>query len=66
MRFITLSVCGSKPSAMAGSESVSRLMKSRCIGAKGAGRPAIELKSTAIIPARLPESRKSIDFLMLS
>ena len=35
---ITLSLWGSSPRAMAGRESVSRLMNSRCTAAKGTGR----------------------------
>ena len=39
---ITASEWGSRPRAMAGRESVSRLMNSRCTAAKGTGSPAME------------------------
>ena len=65
-RFITSSEWGSSPSAIAGSESVSRLINNRWIGANGTGSPAREQNSTAMIPARLPDSRNRIAFLMFS
>ena len=56
---------GSTPTAMAGRESVSRLMNSRWTGAKGMGRPSTEARNTHRIPAILPDSRKLMAFLML-
>ena len=54
---MTSSVWGSKPRAMAGRESVSKLINSRCTAAKGTGSPSREAYSTVRIPAVLPESR---------
>ena len=48
---------GSMPIAIAGSESVSKLIKSRCTGANGTGSPASEVYSTARIAAILPDSK---------
>lgn len=62
LRFMTSSECGSRPKPIAGSESVSRLINSKCIAANGTGSPSSELKSTTRIAAKLPESRKSIAF----
>ena len=45
------------PMAMAGSESVSRLMNKRCTGAKGIGRARRDVYSTHRIPAILPDNR---------
>ena len=45
------------PMAIAGSESVSRLINKRCTGAKGMGRARIEAYSTHKMPAILPDNR---------
>mgnify|MGYP006988510554 CR=1 FL=1 len=62
---ITASLWGSRPRAMAGRESVRRLINSRCTGRKGLGRPRMEVTKTLKMPAILPESRKVMAFLML-
>ena len=56
---------GSMPIAMAGSESVSRLINSRCTGANGTGRAARDVYNTERIPAMLPDSRNLMAFFML-
>ena len=53
------------PMAIAGSESVSRLIKSKCTGINGMGSAKTDANSTVMIAAMLPESRKRIEFLML-
>ena len=47
-----------------GSESVSKLIKSRCTGANGTGSPASEVYSTARIAAILPDSKNKIAFFI--
>lgn len=47
---------------MAGSESVSRLINSRCTGANGIGNARTEAYSTQKIPAIFPDSRNCIAF----
>ena len=54
---ITCSVWGSSPRAMAGRESVSRLINSRWTAAKGTGRASREAYSTVRIPAMFPDSK---------
>ena len=56
------SSCGSIPIAMAGSESVSRLINSRCTGANGIGNARTDAYSTQKIPAIFPDSRNCIAF----
>ena len=56
---------GSIPIAIAGSESVSRLMNRSCTGAKGTGRPAIDVYSTASMAAMFPDKRNSIALRIL-
>ena len=51
------SSCGSMPIAMAGRESVRRLINSRWTGAKGIGKSRTDVYSTHRIPAIFPESR---------
>ena len=63
---ITLSVWGSRPRAMAGRESVRRLMNSRWTAAKGTGRASSEAYSTVRMPAKLPESRNWMERRMLA
>ena len=64
LSFISSLLCGSSPSAMAGKLSVSRLMNSRCTGANGTGSANTEAYNTARIAPKLPESRKSMEFLI--
>ena len=61
---ITWGEWGSRPRAMAGRLSVSRLMNSRCTAAKGTGSPATDAQRTVKMAPKLPESRNWMDFLM--
>ena len=55
---------GSIPMAMAGRESVSRLINSRCTGAKGNGSALIDVYSTQRIPAIFPDNKNWMEFLI--
>jgi len=55
---------GSMPIAMAGRESVIRLMNSRWTGAKGSGSASRDVYSTHKIPAMLPDSRNWMAFFI--
>ena len=57
---------GSMPMAMAGSESVSRLINSRCTGWNGTARPNSEVYRTLRMADMLPDSRNLMAFLMLA
>ena len=48
---------GSIPMAMAGRESVSRLINSRCTGANGTDSPATDAHNTTRIAPKLPDNR---------
>ena len=60
-----LASCGSTPMAIAGRESVSRLINSKCTGANGTGSPKRDVYNTDKIPAMLPESKNKIAFFIL-
>ena len=57
---------GSMPMAIAGSESVNRLINSRCTGWNGTGSANKEVYNTLRIPDILPDSRNLMAFLMLA
>ena len=50
--------------AIAGRESVSRLINSRCTGANGSGNAFMDVYNTQRIPAIFPDSKKPIAFLI--
>ena len=50
--------------ASAGRLSVSRLMNKSCTAVKGSGSPIKEVNMTTRIPARLPLSKKPMEFLI--
>lgn len=58
--FITSSVCGSSPRAIAGRLSVSKLIKSKCTGANGTGSPARDAAKTVRMAPRFPDNKNSM------
>ena len=61
---MTSFVCGSRPSAIAGRLSVSKLINNKCTGANGTGRPAIDAYNTARIAPKLPDNRNWMEPLI--
>jgi len=55
---------GSIPMAMAGRESVIRLINSRCTGLKGRGRDRRDVYNTQKMPAMLPDKRNWMEFFI--